>query len=90
MIKSSIESKLAECGFYLNPLPHPQVLLDGAPLKKTLGDIVASRRDRLEEKKPENSRIINESTGELEWPEFWAVASGDQHAKQARESQLNP
>lgn len=43
------------------PLPHLQVLLDGAPFKKTLGEMVASRKDESEERKPRNSGIVNES-----------------------------
>lgn len=35
-----------------------------------------------------NDGLINDSVRWLEWPEFWAAASCDQHAKQAGESQV--
>lgn len=64
MIKGSVNSngKLAGYGFHFYPLPHPQVLLDGAPLKKTLTEMIARRRGQRRGN-PENSGIINESMG---------------------------
>lgn len=53
VIKGNVNSngKLVGYGFYFYPLPHPQVLLDGAPLKNTSRKMVARRRDGSEERK---------------------------------------
>lgn len=53
MTKGSVNSngKLAGYGFHFYPLPHPQVLRNGAPLKKTSREMVARRRDGSEERK---------------------------------------
>lgn len=67
--------------------PPPQGPADGAPLKISW-EMVASRSGKSEERKPRKRWISNDTTGRLECLEFWGVASGDQHSRQAGESQL--
>lgn len=67
--------------------PPPQGPADGAPLKISW-EMVASRSSKSEERKPRKQWISNDTTGWLECLEFWGVASGDQHSRQAGESQL--
>ena len=88
VIKENTDSngKLTGYGFYPWPFPQPNVLLMGL-YSRLQGKWWPVKGINQRRGNPENSGISNDGMRQLKWPEFWGVASGDQHAKQAGESQ---